>query len=547
MGPIAGSRERLASGTLRRVNEEAQALARTLAVEEVGEPSSILPAGRADAQALAQTIASGPASILPPANEESLSGASLDHFVIEERLGIGGMGEVYGAHDTSLDRTVAIKVLRGDFTKSAGMTERFLREARSQARLNHPNIVHIHYIGRRPTPAGEDSLFFAMERVDGGDLDGLLRDGHTLPPEEARQSMLQVAHGLRAAHRAGVIHRDVKPSNLMLSADGILKIADFGLAKPLDGDNQITQEGAMVGSPYYIAPEQAVGEEVDHRADMYSMGASFYHLLTGKPPFDGPRPMAVVAKHLTEALSPLSRVAPHVPPPLARVVERLLAKKPDDRYPDYDGLIADLEDAAPERRAYAPFSTRAVSALADFMVAGLLIGLLDWVGLVVYAGVVTVGHAWRGQSPGKFLFGIEVRRDDGSPLGFWRALARTVVSLWMPILAGATIALTSGIPELLDVIESLRPAHLAHLESLLIAMAISQGFMSLLYAAGLGIALFHPRRKTFHDLVVGSVVTYRLRPERIGRLPEGSSRSESSGQLEKLARRLSTRPPPSNP
>jgi uncharacterized RDD family membrane protein YckC len=474
------------------VSEDPQALARTLALDE----------------------ASNAALLRPPAVDSGLVGAQLDHFVIERQLGHGGMGEVYAARDASLDRPVAIKVLRGELTQAAGMTERFLREARSQARLNHPNIVHIHYIGRRPTPGGEDSLFFAMERVDGGDLEGLLREGHTMPPEEVRQSMIQVAHGLRAAHRAGVIHRDIKPSNLMLSADGILKITDFGLAKPVDGDNQITQEGAMVGSPYYIAPEQAVGDDIDHRADMYAMGAAFYHLLTGKPPFDGPRPMAVVAKHLSEPLAPLSKVAPHAPAPLARVIERLLEKKPADRYPDYDALIADLEAAAPERRAYAPFSTRAVAAFADFIVAGLLIGLLDWIGLIVYAAIVTVGHAWRGQSPGKLLFGIEVRRDDGSPLGLWRALLRTVTSLWMPILEGATIALTSGVLELIDVIESLKPAHLADIESLLIAMAISQGFLTLLYVAGLALALFHPRHKTIHDLAVGSVVTYRLRTEK---------------------------------
>jgi uncharacterized RDD family membrane protein YckC len=186
-----------------------------------------------------------------------------------------------------------------------------------------------------------------------------------------------------------------------------------------------------------------------------------------------------------------------------------------------------------------------VAAFADFIVAGLLIGLLDWIGLVLYAAIVTVGHAWRGQSPGKLLFGIEVRRDDGSPLGFGRALLRTVASLWMPILEGATIALTSGVLELLDVIESLQPAHLADVQSLLIAIAISQGFLTLLYVAGLAIALFHPRHKAIHDLVVRSVVTYRLRTEkRPPRTPEGSARSDTSGPLEKLGKKLSTHPPP---
>lgn len=501
---------------------------------------------RNDPSALAETVASGDgrlASASPP--DDGLVGASLDHFVIESRLGQGGMGEVYAARDTSLDRPVAIKVLRGDVTRQAGMIDRFLREARSQAKLSHPNIVSIHYIGRRPTPGGEESLYFAMERVSGGDLDAILRRGETMPPEEARQAMIQIAHGLRAAQRAGVIHRDVKPSNLMLGPDGIIKVADFGLAKPLDGDNQITQEGALVGSPYYIAPEQAVGDDVDHRADMYALGASFHHLLVGKPPFDGPRPMAVVAKHLSEPLVPLAKSAPHVPPQLARIVERLLEKKPEDRYPDYDALIADLEQAAPERRAYAPIPTRAVAVLGDFLLAGALIGALDWIGLVVYLALVTAGHGWRGQSPAKYLLGVEVRRDDGHRLGYPRALLRTLVSLWMPILTGAIIALTSGVPELLSTIESMRPADLASLQNMLIAMAISQGFLTLLYLAGLAIAVFHPRKKTLHDLAVGSVVTYRLTAEAPRPGKGGGARAGgSSGELEQLARKLSTRPPP---
>ena len=498
-----------------------------------------------DASALAKTLALGErdAAAAAAAPEEGLVGTTLDHFVIEALLGQGGMGEVYAARDTSLDRPVAIKVLRGDVTRQPGMIDRFLREARSQARLSHPNIVAIHYIGRRPGPTGEDSLYFAMERVTGGDLEAILRRGETMPPEEARQAMIQVAQGLRAAHRAGVIHRDIKPSNLMITPDGLLKIADFGLAKPIDGDNRITQEGALVGSPYYIAPEQAVGDDIDHRADMYSLGASFHHLLVGKPPFDGPRPMAVVAKHLSEPLVPLAKSAPHVPPALAAIIERLLAKKPEDRYPDYDALLADLERAAPEQRTYAPITTRAVAVLGDFLLAGALIGALDWIGLIVYVAIVTVGHGWRGQSPAKYLLGIEVRREDGSRLGFGRALVRTLVSLWMPILTGAMIALTAGVPELLSTIESMRPADLASLQNMLIAMAISQGFLTLLYLAGLAIAVFHPRKKALHDLAVGSVVSYRLAKD--GPRPKGAPREGgSSGSLERLAKKLGSSPPP---
>lgn len=494
-----------------------------------------------------------------PGAEGSLTGTRLDHFIIGQRLGHGGMGEVYSATDTSLDRPVAIKVLRGDVTRLPGMTDRFLREARAQARFNHPNIVHIYYIGRRPTEDEVESLFFAMECIAGGDLDDLLARGETMPAEDARRAMIQVAQGLRAAHRAGVIHRDIKPSNLMVDTDGVIKIADFGLAKPaasvagadaevlaeprawvpVAGDNAVTQEGAMVGSPYYVAPEQAVGDPIDHRADMYSMGAAFYHLLSGRPPFEGHQPMALVTKHLTEPPPSLAKVRPDVPAPLARVVERLLAKKPEDRFADYDALLEALEKAAPQARAFAPFMTRAAAAIGDLLVAGLLIGLLGWIGLVAYLVAVTAGHALWGQTPAKYLLGIEVRRDDGTRLGWGRSLMRTVVSLWMPILAGATIALGSGIPELLETIESLRPNSLSDLENFLIATAISQGFLSLLYLTGLGMALFHAQRKTVHDIAVGSVVVYRLKSSAAPPSRDGTGKHA----LESLGRKLSSRPP----
>ncbi|MCZ7681309.1 MAG: RDD family protein [Sandaracinaceae bacterium] len=396
--------------------------------------------------------------------------------MIESRLGQGGMGEVYAARDTSLDRPVAIKVLRGDVTRQAGMIDRFLREARSQAKLSHPNIVSIHYIGRRPTPGGEVALL----RHGAGERRRPRRDppagrddasrggapGHD--PDRARPARRPAGRGDPPRRQAVEPHARARRHHQGRRLPG--------WPSRSTATTRSRRRGALVGGPYYIAPEQAVGDDVDHRADMYALGASFHHLLVGKPPFDGPRPMAVVAKHLSEPLVPLAKSAPHVPPQLARIVERLLEKKPEDRYPDYDALIADLEQAAPGRRAYAPIPTRAVAVLGDFLLAGALIGALDWIGLVVYLALVTAGHGWRGQSPAKYLLGVEVRRDDGHRLGYPRALLRTLVSLWMPILTGAIIALTSGVPELLSTIESMRPADLASLQNMLIAMAISQGF-----------------------------------------------------------------------
>lgn len=502
-----------------------------------------------DPHALAATLAapSEPGVSASPATAGmSLSGTRLDHFEIGERIGKGGMGEVYDAVDTSLDRRVAIKVLRGEVTALPGMTDRFLREARAQARFNHPNIAHIYFIGHRPTPSGEASLYFAMERIEGGDLDGVLRSGETMAPEDARLAMLQVARGLGAAKRAGVIHRDIKPSNLLIARDGVIKIADFGLAKPMDGDSEITSEGSLVGSPYYIAPEQAMGDEVDFRVDMYSMGAAFHHLLVGRPPFEGPRPMAVIAKHLSEDLVPLAKSAPDVPAPLARIVERLLSKKARDRYAHYDELTADLELAAPGVRLFAPVATRAAAALGDFLLAGILIGFFGWIGLVAYLAIVTIGVGWRGQSPVKFLLGIEIRRDHGEKVGWIRAAARTVASLWMPILAGATIVLSSGIPELLEHMEGLQADSLSDLQNLLIASGLSHGFLTVLYFVGLGLALFHPEQKTVHDIVAGTIVVYRAKhvvaPSSIASTPGAIASTSTS--LEELGKKRSDRPPP---
>ena len=172
-----------------------------------------------------------------------------------------------------------------------------------------------------------------MELVEGGALEAVLEAGETLEPERARRLMLEVARGLKDAVAAGIIHRDIKPSNLLLDKSGAIKIADFGVAKPIGGtDSKITQEGAIVGSPLYMAPEQARGEEVDHRADMYSMGCTFYHLLSGKPPFDGPTPIAVVAKHLTTPAPPLGEARAKVPSKLVAIIERLMAKDAAARF-----------------------------------------------------------------------------------------------------------------------------------------------------------------------------------------------------------------------
>ncbi|MEM9191985.1 MAG: protein kinase [Myxococcota bacterium] len=484
------------------------ALAETALGEPADASSPALDATMQSDVGLAATMhqsTSQPAAVpsLPPA---SLPGTELDHYRVEQLVGQGGMGAVYQGWDQSLDRPVALKVLRSEVTGREGQRDRFLREARAQAKLNHPNVVHIYFIGHQRSGA----LYFAMEFVDGQSLGSLSANGETLDPEQARKDMIAVAKGLRAGHDAGIIHRDVKPSNLMRTPDGGVKIADFGLAKPMREDVQITQEGSIVGSPLYIAPEQARGKNVDHRSDMYSLGASFYHLLSGAPPFDGDTGIEVIAQHLADPPKPLRSVVPQVPPKLAAVIDRLLEKKIEKRFSDYDELIGALEAAAPNRTQYACFWARAAAMVIDTGIAAALIAVIGWPGIVIHFLHVTLGHAFYRRTLAKAMLRLQVSRPDGRRLNLLRSAARTAVSLWLPLLSGLTVGIAQGTGPLISAIEQLNAQELDDVQNLFVAIAISNGFLTLLYGAGLAIAAFHPEKRALHDLAAGSVVTYRL-------------------------------------
>jgi uncharacterized RDD family membrane protein YckC len=526
------------SGTLNEVPQDRDAFAPTLVNDRPAAPESVpssLTGGKPSAAESAGAAVAEPEERTPEASD-SLVGSELDHFVVERRIGRGGMGTVYVARDRSLDRRVAIKVLGREVAGSPHREERFIREARAQAQLAHPNVVAIYYIGHRPahrgaaqdpvtasrgvggsprppaSPASGGALYLVMELVEGEPLDALLERGQRLEPEQARIAMIEVARGLRAARRAGIVHRDIKPSNLLRTREGTVKIADFGLAKPLEpgADVSLTQEGAIVGSPAYMAPEQARGESIDHRADMYAMGATFYHLLTGRPPFPGSTPLAVIAKHLSQPLPPVRSVAPEVPEALARIVERLLAKDPAARYADYDALLADLEAAAPRQVAYAGFWVRGAAVAIDLAVAAVLVALLDWPGMVLHLLHVTVGHAYFGRTLAKHFLKLRVTRTDGTRLGLLRSVARTFLSMWLFFLIAVSITLASGYGGLTEAVEQVRPDQLDALRNLLVASAVSNGALTILFAAGLVVAGFHAKKRALHDLLVGSVVRYAL-------------------------------------
>jgi serine/threonine-protein kinase len=256
-----------------------------------------------------------------------LQTALTGRYTLERELGRGGMGVVFLARDVGLDRPVAVKLLPPYLAAQPLIRERFLHEARLVARLSHPNIVTVFAVEEH-----QDLVFFVMAYVRGETLSQRVGRSGPLPPATATRMIQEVAWGLGYAHANGVIHRDVKPDNIMLDqASGRAMITDFGVARAADGQS-LTGAGQLIGTPQYMSPEQAYGQPVDGRSDLYSLGATAFYALTGRPLFDGPSPIAVVTKQLNEPPPPLAGVRPDLPPQLTRAVDRCLAKDPNDRF-----------------------------------------------------------------------------------------------------------------------------------------------------------------------------------------------------------------------
>src|SRR5215210_2418185 len=258
-------------------------------------------------------------------------------FEIVELIGKGGMSSVFKAHDRLLDRIVALKILHPHFTEDEEYVERFRREARSVAQLSHPNIVTV--IDR-----GEDEgrQYIVFGYVEGENLKQLLERTGPMPVRDALIMALQMARALSFAHGRGLIHRDVKPQNVLLNADGQAKMTDFGIARSLDVQG-VTITGTVLGTSEYIAPEQARGNQVDAQTDVYSLGVVLYELLTGRVPYDGDNFVTVALRHVNEPVPSLLERRPDAPPRLALAVERAMAKSPDERYESMDHLVEELE------------------------------------------------------------------------------------------------------------------------------------------------------------------------------------------------------------
>jgi serine/threonine protein kinase len=326
-----------------------------------------------------------PTAAPPKPPGDSRIGKTIGQCLIQQKLGQGGMGTVYLARHLTLNKPVAVKVLRGDLPTDVQGVDRFLREARSAARLDHPRIVHIYDAGQQ-----KGVYYIVMQYVPGESLATRLRREQRLSAQDALRVFRAVAEGIQHAHTNGIVHRDIKPDNILLGSDGSVKIVDFGLACVIESDPNLSRTGTILGSPNFMSPEQATGQRVDKRTDVYSLGATLYQMLTGLPPFQASSSIGVVCKVVREPLRPPHELNASIPTPLSRFVCHLMNKDREKRIPTIRDAIAQLDrlengaalSAAPRSLLYRPALT-----LATVLVAALLIAMAYLAG------------PWRGSVP----------------------------------------------------------------------------------------------------------------------------------------------------
>jgi eukaryotic-like serine/threonine-protein kinase len=380
-------------------------------------------------------------------------GQQLGHFRIERALGAGGMGEVYLATDLALARPVAIKVLPDAVARDPARRERLVREARAQAQVTHPNVGHIYFVGEQ-----RGRLYFAMEYVAGDTLSARLAAG-PLAPGDALAIVRSAALGLREAQRSGITHRDIKPSNLMIDGHGMVKLLDFGLAASLPIAAGATASGPIAqtslgGTPLYMAPEQARGEPVDFRADIYALGATLFHLVSGKPPFEADDLGTLAAKHATADRPSVPRrgQARTTIAAIDALCSRMMAPAAADRFASYEELIRALELASVDHVRPAGIWVRTMANAIDLLIAGVVAaitllplsylvsgrtGNVDEVPiLLAYAALRIVLIARLGHTPGQWLFELEVVDVVTGRQPSWRRSAlRVLVTVAGPLLS----------------------------------------------------------------------------------------------------------------
>ncbi|MEM3112578.1 MAG: serine/threonine-protein kinase [Candidatus Anstonellales archaeon] len=324
--------------------------------------------------------------------EEIGIGSEIGGFKIEEVLGRGGMGVVYKAHELSLNRKVALKVLSQKLSSDQEFIQRFKREAQIIASLDHPNIVRVLAYGEE-----KGLYYFAMEYIKGKDLSQIFKEKPNISLEEALQITAQIANALIEAEAKGVVHRDLKPTNIMIDDKGRVKITDFGVAHLQETDVKLTRTGWFLGTPEFASPEQARGESLDIRSDIYSLGVILYWMLTGKPPISGDSPQAVLIKIATEPLPPIQKINPSIPESICRLIERMTAKDLNQRFQNAKELSNAIDECIqknkkePDRRETELFlekKGRTASRISP-RVWGTILGIALTVFLIVWLGEAT--------------------------------------------------------------------------------------------------------------------------------------------------------------
>ena len=467
------------------------------------DPARTATAPRAAAPATPATSASG-----------LVTGQQLGHFRIERPLGAGGMGEVYLATDLALERPVAIKVLPAAVARDPVRRDRMVREARAQARIAHPNVGHIYFIGEE---AGH--LYFAMEYVAGETLAARLAGG-PLTVEDALAIIRSAALGLREAQRSGITHRDIKPSNLMIDGHGIVKVLDFGLAAGASGPAGTVTDGPVAqtslgGTPLYMAPEQGRGEPVDFRADVYALGATLFHLIAGRPPFEADDLGTLLSKHAGADRPSLPRRSGQPRTTIAAIdalCGRMMAPAAAARFASYDELIRAIELASVEHMRPAGLWVRSMATFVDLMIVAFITGA------IVTPVQLVLGNKVDGFGPATFfvaylVYTAALIRRNGRTAGQWlfELEVADVATGQRPGLRRA--ALRAGLPvagPLANLLISFVLGRLGHrlvdlTEGIFVAMVLAPA-VALIWAS-----LRSVGKRTVWDRASGTMVRYRTR------------------------------------
>lgn len=450
---------------------------------------------------------------------------SVDQYDVFDRLGSGGMGTVYRARDRSLGREVALKTLAEHLIGDEVQLQRFEREARLAAQLSHPHMAKVFGAGR-----WGKSPYIAMELIDGENLQQCVERDGPLKLDVAWRYSLQAAGALREADRHQIVHRDIKPSNMMVTKAGSLKITDFGISRTVDSEMHVTKTGTILGTPWYMSPEQAMGKEVDRRSDIYSLGMTMYFLLTGRPAFSGSNPMEVLAQQVADEAPSLEGKVPGLTERQAEILHRMIAKKKENRHADYDSLQNELRREQPGAAAYAGMVARltaelmngAVLVLSFICVTIPMFIMIDTWGreysrvfdllvpsaflssLIAFLLMYVWGVGRWGKTLGKHWMKLRVTRPDGQRVGYLRAALRLLLAYpWFITFMAILIASVASVFDEVAAGALLTVVHRAILGCNVVVLAFSALF-----------AWRHPQRRMLHDLVTDTIVVRIPEPEK---------------------------------